>query len=112
MFSIYSFVEWIVVVYYGATFYMSTNNLYYSFKHPPFERRKANIALINLILIMMITLSTSYVILQVDWILKNRAEDIGTFTDMLWIIHEYSVATIFVIVNMFISSHVKWRRKR
>lgn len=112
MFSVYSFVEWIVVVYYGATLYMSTNNLYYSFKHPPFERRKANIAMINLILFMMTILSISYISLQIDWILEDHAQDIGTFTDMLWIIHEYSVATIFVLVNMFISSHVKWRRRQ
>lgn len=95
--------QWAIIPIYSMAAIFSLHNIYIA------RNKKAFHLVINGIIL---TASLSYVGLQFDWILDSHGEEIPSWVDLAWLLHEYLIGIILLTLTAMAPIFIEMEEKK
>lgn len=100
------FANWAIMPIYALTLWFAFTNIVY-------VTCSSHLKLFHIIINGAIfTQSAMYLGLQVEWILSDHGEEIGSLTELLWLLYEYLVGLIILTLTMTAPEFIKMENKK
>lgn len=102
----FDILQWLTTILFGLVSVTAFNNLtlaHHAAKECPVARW---ISATNTLILLQATL---YIYLQVEWIVGNHGEDVGGWTDTMWLLYDYFTGFALLCFAHTLGIYIKWQ---